>query len=292
VKVKKDSSIFIINLDMLIIIVMTSGEQDKKTKKLLILGMHRSGTSLTANWISKCNLQIGYELSVATPSNPLGHFEDIDVLDFHERLLKYNNTNMYYAGSSDLKYNDYHVAKAKGIVYGKDLLDSEWGWKQPRACLFLGLWDTAIPDAYYLMIFRDYREVTASLYHRELNKVIAKNGDVKGFEEKKDQTMLTYLTMWNIHNERLVKHAKERLERILVISFDYISECQDSLIPYINKHWGFHLTNTNPSTVFQTNLVTKKQPYCFPPEATRHSEYLMEELSGLYAQTLSRLIVE
>ena len=51
-----------------------------KNKILVVVGMHRSGTSLTTNWLQKCGLDIGAKLEGKEFSNPDGHFEDIDFL--------------------------------------------------------------------------------------------------------------------------------------------------------------------------------------------------------------------
>ena len=49
--------------------------------------MHRSGTSLIAQWISRCGLNIGENLLPAHFTNKDGHFEDIDFHDLHEKIF-------------------------------------------------------------------------------------------------------------------------------------------------------------------------------------------------------------
>ena len=120
---------------------MSLHKEISESTPLLMIGMHRSGTSLFASWIKECGLDIGANLIGATPSNKKGHFEDLDIVEFHEKLLKFNDTNLYEGIGEELKYNEYHIAKAKSLVKLRNELSNQWGWKQPRASLFLNLWE-------------------------------------------------------------------------------------------------------------------------------------------------------
>ncbi|XHR95888.1 hypothetical protein ACFJIV_04105 [Mucilaginibacter sp. UC70_90] len=58
---------------------------------LIITGMHRSGTSLITQWLSKCGLQTGEKLVPGGYGNVEGHFEDIEFLKMHEEILAGHN---------------------------------------------------------------------------------------------------------------------------------------------------------------------------------------------------------
>ena len=53
----------------------------------LVLGMHRSGTSYLAEVVQALGVKLGEHLVGAQKGNPRGHFEDREVLVFHEALL-------------------------------------------------------------------------------------------------------------------------------------------------------------------------------------------------------------
>lgn len=65
----------------------------KSPKCLIIVGMHRSGTSFTASVLKKAGLNIGDKLLAAAEGNEFGHFENIDFYDFHIRVLSQQNYN-------------------------------------------------------------------------------------------------------------------------------------------------------------------------------------------------------
>jgi hypothetical protein len=51
--------------------------------------MHRSGTSLFANWMNKCGLEMGQEsLIPADFWNKNGHYEDKTIVEFHSSIIK------------------------------------------------------------------------------------------------------------------------------------------------------------------------------------------------------------
>ena len=54
----------------------------------ILTGFHRSGTSLIGRYLLLSGINMGAVLLGPHPSNPYGHFEDVEVLDFHTRILK------------------------------------------------------------------------------------------------------------------------------------------------------------------------------------------------------------
>jgi hypothetical protein len=66
----------------------------RKKSFVLVLGCHRSGTSVTANVLQILGCNLGDELLGAHPdSNPLGHFENLAALGFIENLLEQLGTD-------------------------------------------------------------------------------------------------------------------------------------------------------------------------------------------------------
>jgi len=140
---------------------------DVSARPLLIGGMHRSGTSLTASLVASAGIDLGPELLGANESNPLGHFEDLGFQDFHRRALTAR-------GISDEGY----TATARGDVpaalepLADELLAARmrrrtaWGWKEPRTTLFLDFWQERVPETRHLFIFRRPWEVADSLFRR------------------------------------------------------------------------------------------------------------------------------
>ena len=58
-----------------------------KQPVLIITGMHRSATSLTAMLLRSDGVNIGERLMPPTPENREGYFEDLDFVELHMRAL-------------------------------------------------------------------------------------------------------------------------------------------------------------------------------------------------------------
>jgi hypothetical protein len=131
---------------------------------LVITGMHRSGTSLVARFVHDSGIDLGDRFVGARPSNPYGHYEDVEILDFQQSvLLREFGHSMWVPGPPPLTAAD--RARARGLVAArKEKL--HWGWKEPRTSLFLDLWHGLLPDAFYLFVARHPLLVLDSLSRR------------------------------------------------------------------------------------------------------------------------------
>lgn len=54
---------------------------------VVVLGMHRSGTSAVTGALSRLGMSLGGRLVPAAPDNPLGYFENADAVEINETLL-------------------------------------------------------------------------------------------------------------------------------------------------------------------------------------------------------------
>ena len=61
--------------------------------QVIILGFHRSGTSLFTDYLNQAGLFVGSDLLGATPTNHRGHFEDRGIVSFHTSMLQRAGVN-------------------------------------------------------------------------------------------------------------------------------------------------------------------------------------------------------
>src|ERR1700752_3218358 len=133
-------------------------------KILVILGMHRSGTSLISRWLKECGLNIGDHLVGADIGNEDGHFEDADFLKLHQELLTTHELpDTGLTDQSIVDFTDDDYKKICTTIEQKNNLHDQWGWKDPRSCMFLPYYKVVMPYAKYLIIVRDYNAVVDSL---------------------------------------------------------------------------------------------------------------------------------
>lgn len=83
-------------------------------KVVIILGMHRSGTSVTAQLSQRMGAYLGEEkeLISASPNNPNGHFENTEVVCINNDILQSCNKEWYSLGILSFNYNSLQVINA------------------------------------------------------------------------------------------------------------------------------------------------------------------------------------
>lgn len=142
---------------------------------IAVLGMHRSGTSLTARLLGDLGWHLGRpdELLGPREDNPAGFFERADVQLFNERVLnQLEATWENPPGAEEVR------------ALGEEGIDTElnsilmrlqtaagakpFAVKDPRLCVLWPLWERHLPpSASLVLIFRHPVEVAISLYQRD-----------------------------------------------------------------------------------------------------------------------------
>jgi len=246
-------------------------EQDNKI--LVIAGMHRSGTSVISQWLDKCGLHLGETLLGAATGNIEGHFEDTDFLRVHEQTLQAHG----FPGSGITaeaipELSVYEKEKLKALVGFKNRLDEQWGWKEPRTCLFLDHYRELIPNAYYVFVIRDYHETVSSLIQRELKEldlyysrkswISRQNWKIRqrNIREEKlyKEYSAHYLEVWINYNEYILKSINSLPnEQFIVTDHHLLQNNYHDVFAQLVYQWGFPLTCANFNEVYKPSLQSK-----------------------------------
>ena len=242
-------------------------------KVLVILGMHRSGTSLVANWFNASGLNVGDNLVGGNFSNVRGHFEDRDFLGLHQDLLE--ECGLHRWGLHSLKevcLTREQIERVKGLIDDKNSRNREWGWKEPRTCLFLKYYRELLPEAKYFVVFRNAESVIESLVRRDLEEEIKSlniNGRMAGlrkriarrvkyseiYKHRKDE----YLNAWKIYNSNILNHL-EKVDKSNYLVFDYcnIMDNQDRIINYYNDLGFYGLHGVDYKSIYDCDLINER----------------------------------
>lgn len=142
---------------------------------LLVLGMHRSGTSALMSVLGRMGWPLGSRLLEASYDNPNGFWENALFVELHERLLA--AVGVSWDDPRDLPADWMSTARSEGILAAlmQGILEEfgglpRWAIKDPRICRIVPLWKEALSslgvNAVYLLALRHPREVAASLRAR------------------------------------------------------------------------------------------------------------------------------
>jgi hypothetical protein len=239
----------------------------------MVVGMHRSGTSLITNWLHHCGLQVGERLLEANQSNAEGHFEDVEFLRMHEEILESNDLD---AGGlvydKDIDISLYQVEKLKSVIKVKNQRYKQWGWKEPRTCLFLNLYRELLPNSKYLVIVRDYQSVVNSLLKREFALVEEKYSLRNHFDRliwvylrKKRREKKLYrdnaeyfLKVWIEYNEHILDTLKDLSpDNYIVINYTLLEKCDKQVFSFLTNTWRFALKYFSFQEVYKKSLLSK-----------------------------------
>lgn len=245
--------------------------------------MHRSGTSLTTNWLNQCGLHIGENLLGGGRSNQLGHFEDIDFLYFHKNVLKENGLN-WELDQQKIQFDAESIQEAKRLVAKKSVQD-QWGWKDPRNCLFLELWNDLIEQPFYLVVFRNHKDVIASLLLRRKKDLINENGQLLmrpirylQYYLSKKKLIKSYARSWLRYNGDVLKFLKnEAPKNVLMTNINTLQEKDALIIDQLNN-FGFSLNLKPVQEVFEERLMNKKLDIKLPIQLDQQCRQVWEEL--------------
>jgi hypothetical protein len=244
-------------------------------KILIILGMHRSGTSLVTQWLYKCGLQIGDQLAGPGKGNIEGHFEDLDFLHLHESILTNNNqpsTGFIRTAIEEIDRDS--IVSIQSLLQFKNNLYQQWGWKEPRTCVFLKQYRNQLQDAKYLVLFRNFNDVVDSLIRRDFknreNKFLKKSNFISRFVwkiyKRKRQLIALYkekatpyLNVWIVYNEQLLQHIQSiKSDNFIAIHIENLVADSKEVFECIQQQWGFNLSHMDYRKVYKNDLFQSK----------------------------------
>jgi hypothetical protein len=268
-----------------------------KNKILIITGMHRSGTSLITHWLHTCGLHIGDELLGADTGNENGHFEDLDFLNSHKALLKGRKLpDNGFTANPFKQLSDEEKDKLRDIISYKNAFNQQWGWKDPRTCLFLDVYNELIPGAFYFVVLRDYQSVISSLVYRmykQSEKKYASKKGISGFiwkyiKKKKRMEVLykkhcqRFLQIWIAYNQAILQHIKRLpVHNYLVTDYSNLFENDKPIFEYLLNTWGFTLHFFDFKNIYkagQLNTSFNIDPYIRDKSLISNANYIEELL--------------
>ncbi|HLI72821.1 MAG TPA: hypothetical protein VKU86_03000 [Acidimicrobiales bacterium] len=184
-----------------------SARSKKAPRGVLVLGMHRSGTSAATGLIHMLGLATCVPGDmVRGPWNPNGHFESRSLMHLDNALLAQMGRRWWYPPPA----GDGYGAVAESItttpaearrVFRRAYRRAPWVWKDPRACVLLPFWRRALGDRVAtVVVFRHPVEVAESLQRRH------------------DLPVSFGLALWERYNRLVLQHAASM--PVLTTSYD------------------------------------------------------------------------
>lgn len=134
-------------------------------QNVVILGMHRSGTSMLASYLQQAGLQTGEpeELMPAQADNPEGFHERLDVVEYNDQLLRARGGSWMQPPSLDDAMQNDETQALNDIVAR---LPIPYVLKDPRMMLTWPIWREQLQHVVVVYLYREPLAVAHSLKRR------------------------------------------------------------------------------------------------------------------------------
>lgn len=180
---------------------------------LMVVGMHRSGTSFLTGSLQQAGLELGQH-SAWNPHNLKGNRENQAVVAFHDALLARHGFAWDNPPKEPVAWTSTDKAKAQKLINEYRGVP-HWGFKDPRALLLVEGWLDLLPDMQFVGIFRHPLAVAQSL-------------DARGGMPQEQA-----FALWHAYNSRLLALHEQHPFPLLCFDEDeqVLSEKLDLLLP-------------------------------------------------------------
>ncbi|QTL99458.1 hypothetical protein GM661_16650 [Iocasia frigidifontis] len=135
---------------------------------VIVLGMHRSGTSMIAGILDRLGINMGDNLIGAMPSNPYGHYEDKEFVELNDRILHAAGGFWYNPPGREALLEKQNTFKDDILSLVQKINDSSkyCGWKDPRTSLTIELFYPYLTAPKFIVCHRAAVQVANSLQKR------------------------------------------------------------------------------------------------------------------------------
>ena len=179
---------------------------------VIMLGMHRSGTSLLAGSLEAAGLNLG-KVNNSAPFNRKGNKENEQFRELNDALLERSGFAWYAPPNGPVQWEKADLERANQLI--KPYLDARlpWGFKDPRTVWTVEGWLRALPGAHMVGVFRHPSLVVRSLAARQGNLSVERDDALK---------------LWCAYNSELIRLQQQY--RFPMLHFGSDAEFQKTFV--------------------------------------------------------------
>lgn len=233
-------------------------------QSILVVGMHRSGTSLTASLLSNLGVKMGTKFIAADRANSEGYYEDRDLVRFHQKAFRqtlgatadghtdWGWTTGRCIESDDMANWSHHASR---LVSRRRSTKQVWGFKDPRTTMILDFWDKLLPNPVYVCVYRKPTLVADSMQRLKAD-VFLRHPDYAW-------------SIWKTYNERLLAFQRRHRDRCLLINIESLVHRLEQFPSLLHERLGLPIRSVNLNDHFQPKLMGTARSGAYGEEISR-----------------------
>jgi hypothetical protein len=220
-----------------------------QTNPIIMLGMHRSGTSVVTRILGSFGLYTGWlkdrndeslfflwinDWLMGKAGGSWSYPEPFIELLNHQEL--YKATVSYLYGFFRFPYFHAYLGPAMSLRYQSvSKISSPWGWKDPRNIYTLPLWLELFPNAKVVFIYRHGIDVANSLYTRQKKEIEMAN-DTSTILHRHGRLLRGHwlntgvlslescFTLWEKYNQQALTYIRSIEDHVFSIKYENLLE--------------------------------------------------------------------
>lgn len=206
------------------------------SRPVILVGMHRSGTSLTANLLHQMGISMGATFFPKDFANPQGYYEDVEFLQFHQTAFNYI-LRSYAQGHADWGWTPTRqiaaadlsnwTDTAKSLIARRNNTTTHWGFKDPRSAPVLDFWHPLLDNPIYVVVYRDPTRVADSM--QRLKAPVFLNHPQYAW------------AIWEFYNRRILDFVLRHREQCIVMNIDALTKSVDFLPNTLEQRFQFEI---------------------------------------------------
>lgn len=194
---------------------------------------------------------MGDELYGPGSGNVKGHYEDVQIIDFHVSILK----RQFGEAHKNLPprkpaISEADIAAARNLARQREAKQHPWGWKEPRTCLFLPLWRDILPHARFVFVYRNPTLVVDSYARRQK------------LRRRQVGHVLRIINAWNLFNEAICDFCEQSDVKYILFNVDTAVQSPAAFAKLLSRFVSLPITEHTVIAPYDKSLLTQ-QPKTF-----------------------------
>ena len=236
---------------------------------ILVLGMHRSGTSALTGVLQWLDIELGSKLGQASEDNQKGFFENTFIVEFNEKILNKMNSSwddIFFNFDSMKDQITYDEKEELKSILLKEFSNSKlFAIKDPRICYLFPLYEEVLNklniDIKVLIPYRNPQEVIKSLQKRN--------------NFKPEKSLMLWMSYF-FHAENYSRKYKRSF-----LKFDDLINNAEFVITSVDQ-----LLELNLSNYYKKNKIHIES---FLEKSLKHQNMLQIEFPNIFNKLLKKL---